>query len=556
MRALPSHPDTVLVNGRIYTVDPDLPWAQALAIREGRILALGTDPEIRGLAGPRTRIIDVGGRLVLPGLWDAHIHFLPWALGRQRVQLADTRSKAEMLARIQARAQETPPGRWLLGHGWNESFWGETEFPTREDLDPVTGTDRPACFTRSDMHCAVVNTAALQAAGITGETPDPPGGVIDRDPRGEPTGVLREQAMDLVFRHVPRPTDAEVEAAMRAGMAELHRLGVTGIHDQRSGNGTEGRRALAAFQQLRQEGDLRLRVACNLFYRDLEHVEALGLRTGLGDAVLRLGHVKLFTDGSLGSRTAWMMEPFLPQPGEPADNRGVNVTPVEEMAAAFRRATVQGFPISVHAIGDQANRVCLDLFEELASVGLQPPVPHRIEHAQTLHPDDLPRFGQLGLTASVQPIHCTDDMDTADLLLGQRGRRMYRFRSLHAAGALLAFGSDAPVSDPNPFLGFHAALYRQRPERMERPAWYPEECLDLPTVIQAYTLGPAQAVGWQALLGSLAPGKRADLIVLDRDLFALAARNVRDDAIARTEVLLTLFDGQVVWADPRTGWSG
>ena len=540
-------PTLILHSGKVYTVDRRQPWAQAVAIRGETILAVGSDDEIRALAGPDTRQIHLEGRLVLPGLCDAHIHFYHWSLGQQQVQLAGTRSKAEMLERIAERAAHTPPGQWIVGQGWNESLWGETEFPTRHDLDPITGPDRPALFSRSDMHGAVANSAALRLAGIDPSTPDPPGGVIDRDPEGKPTGFLRELAIGLVSRHIPQTDGPALDRVLQEGIRTLHRMGITAIHDQRVKEGTDGPRVLRAFQRLRRAGQLPLRVNCNIAARDLEHLEGLGLETGLGDDRLRLGHVKVFTDGSLGSRTAWMLEPFRKvQPDEP-DNLGVNVTPVEEMARDFRRATELGFPISVHAIGDRANRVCLDIFEELASSGLQPPIPHRMEHVQIIHPTDRPRLAQLGITASVQPIHCTDDMDTADLLLGERGAHMYNFRSLAESGALLALGSDAPVSDVNPFLGFHAALFRQRVERMDRPAWYPEERLELPQVIEGYTLGPARAAGWDGLIGSITPGKRADLIVLDRDLFQLVEAGVKGGEVAETRVVLTVFDGDVVF---------
>lgn len=535
-------PTLTLYNGKIYTVDSAQPWAQAVALCGQHILAVGSNDLIRKLAGPETETIDLGGRLMLPGLCDAHVHFLGWSLGRQQVQLAGTRSKAEMLVRIAERAQSLPADAWIVGQGWNESFWGETAFPTRQDLDAVTGSDQPALFSRSDMHAAVANSAALHRAGITPATPDPPGGLIDRDADGQPTGVLRELAMGLVSRHIPDADAVQQEAALRDGMATMHRMGITAIHDQRMKEGTDGPKSLAAFQRLHHNGQLALRVSCNVAAKDLPHVQGLGLRTGLGNDSLRLGHVKVFTDGSLGSRTAWMLAPFEGQ----ADNTGVNVTPVEQMAVEFRKATELGFPISVHAIGDRANQVCLEIFEELADGGLRPPVPHRIEHVQIVDPADLPRLAQLNVTASMQPIHATDDMDTADLLLGPRGAHMYNFRSLLDSGARLAFGSDAPVADANPFLGIHAALFRQRVTRMDRPAWYPDECISLPEAIHAYTLGAAQASGWENVIGSITPGKRADLIVLDRDLFALVAEGAQGSEVAETQVLMTIFDGEIV----------
>lgn len=538
--------DSILINANIYTQNEAQPWAEAVAILHGQIIAVGSGEEMTGLTGPRTRVIDCGGRLMLPGLCDAHIHFFDWSMGRQRVMLEHARSKSEMLELIQARAEETPADAWILGQGWNESRWGVSDFPDRHDLDPVTG-ERPAIFHRSDMHAAVVNSAALGMAGIRAETPNPPGGVIDRDSQGEPTGVLRELAMGLVVDRIPPVTPEEVDRAFVAGMAELHRYGITAIHDQRIKGVYEGPIAIAAYQRLRRAGQLKLRVNTNIAAHDLDHLAGLGLSSGLGDDRLRLGFVKLFCDGSLGSRTAWMLEPFEKErPNEP-ENWGVNVTPVEQMAAEFRRAVSLGFPISVHAIGDRANREVLNIFEGMAQEGLTTAIPHRIEHVQTIHRDDVPRLAALGLTASVQTIHALEDMDTANLYLGQRTANTYAFKWLHDAGTRLAIGSDAPVAPPNPFHGIHAALTRRRMGQPGASSWHPEQRLDLETTLRGYTLSAAEASGWQQTIGSIEPGKRADLVVVDRDIFKLAEAGAPGDELAETQVVMTIFDGEVVW---------
>jgi hypothetical protein len=547
MRRLPTDPDLILHNAHIYTVDPSLPWASAVALRRGVIVAVGDSAAVLGLAGPKTETLDLQGRLVLPGLCDAHIHFLNWSRNLSQVDLATTRSKAEMLERIAEQAQRLPAGAWIVGQGWNESWWGDTDFPTAADLRTVTGAQQPAIFWRSDMHGAVVNDKALELAGITAGTPNPPGGIIDRDESGRPTGVLRELAIRLVSSLIPPPTPNEIASALRLGISRLHALGITAIHDQRMKSDDDGPEALAAYQRLNREGSLSLRVNCNVAARQLPHLAALGLSYGFGDDRLRLGHVKVFADGSLGSRTAWLLAPFVKESAQEPDNLGVCLTPPPEMAQAFRQAAALGFPISVHAIGDRANRECLDIFEELAASAPHPPVSHRIEHVQIIAPQDLPRLAQLNITASVQPIHATDDLDVSDRLLGERGAHMYNFGSLLESGALLAFGSDAPVADANPFLGFHAALYRQRPERMERGPWYRDECISLEQTIRAYTLGAAQAVGWQDVIGSIAPGKRGDMIALDRNLFELAQAPSPGQEIAAAQVDLTLFDGEIVY---------
>lgn len=548
MRQLTCTPTLILHNGAVYTQEASQPWAEAVAIHGQQILAVGSTPSTLALAGPQTALIDLRGRLLLPGLCDAHLHLSQYALGLHRVQLASTRSRAEMLERIAAAAAR--PGDWIVGHGWNESWWGESHLPNAAELDSVTGPERPALFYRSDLHSAVANSAALRVAGLTDQPAAPADPLLDRTPDGQLTGLLREQAIDLVARWIPLPSPAEQDAALAAALATLHRLGITALHAQRLKEGDDGPREWSSLLRLRQTGHLLQRVACNVAAHDLPHLAALGLRAGFGDDYLRLGHVKIFADGSLGSRTAWMLAPFVKlEPAEP-DNCGLCVTPPAQMAAEFRRALDLGFPISVHAIGDRANRTVLDIFAELAGSAAAPPIPHRIEHAQTLDPADLPRLAQLGITASVQPIHALDDMDTADRFLGERADRLYKFRSLQAAGTLLAFGSDAPVADPNPFAGIHAALVRQRPERLPAPPWYGTERISLAQAIEAYTLGPARAAGWETTIGSIAPGKRADLVVVDRNLFELTESEIAQGAIAQTQVQLTLFDGRIVYRTP------
>jgi predicted amidohydrolase YtcJ len=539
-----------LFNARIYTLDEKIPWAEAIAVRKHRIVAIGSNDAVLSMANNATRCIDVEGGLVLPGLCDAHIHFMGYSFRLRELALETTAGKTQALQLVAARAVALPQGAWITGGGWNESRWQTTDFPTAADLDPVTGPDHPTLLTRSDVHSAVANSAALALAGIDAATPNPPGGVIDRGPDGTPTGFLRELAIDLVARHVPQPGADEIDAALRGGVEALHKLGITAVHAQRMKDSNDGADEWAGLLRLREQGDLKLRVSCNIAAHHLTHLAALGLRTGFGDQYLRLGHVKVFTDGSLGSRTAWLLQPFAKLNAGEGDNTGVNVTPPEQMAAEFRQAAELGFPISVHAIGDRANRVVLDIFEELAQTAPTPPVPHRIEHVQIIDPADLLRLAPLGITASVQPIHATDDIDTADLFLGARGAHMYKFRSLFASGALLAFGSDAPVADPNPFLGFHAAMARQRPERMAQGAWYGDERVTLEQTIFAYTLGAARAAGWDKVIGSLTLGKLADMIVVDRDLFALAAQGITGREVADAQILMTIFGGEIVHRKP------
>ncbi len=416
-------PDLILLNASFYTQWPEMPWAEAIAIQNGRIQAIGIAEEILDLADLGTPVIDLDGALVLPGFTDAHIHFHDLARRRQEVDLSTATSLEDALARIAAHAARLPADAWLLGYGWNESHWRPsspnaigasshpsqitdvpTRFPDRHDLDPVTG-GRPAVLWRADLHAAWANTAALAAAGVGPQTPTPPAGVIDRDPQGQPTGILRELAINLLRRAIPAPAEPVFLDNLQAVAADLNRLGVTGVHDQRmKDHAEEGRLALRRYSRLRDEGRLTLRVVCNIEAANLDHLIALGLTSGFGDEWLRLGHVKLFADGTLGTRTAWMLEPY---EGEAA-NTGMYLTPPAQMFEVIQRAHHHGCAISVHAIGDRANREVLDIFAEVMGVGeggkpgeeTSPlRVPHRIEHVQTIQPDDLPRLADWGLIA-------------------------------------------------------------------------------------------------------------------------------------------------------------
>ncbi len=529
-------PTLILFNGNFYTQWPEAPRARAVAIAGGRIVAVGDDATVRALAGPDTQQIDLGERFALPGLTDSHVHLYDWARRRHEVDLAGARSLAAMEQRIRERLGGLAPGQWLTGRGWNETEWAPPRMPHRDDLDRLS-REHPMIFWRSDMHGAVANSAALAAGAVTHETANPPGGLIERDERGEPTGRLFELAINLVRLHIPAPDEAQVDDALRATIRDCHHLGLTGLHDQRMKGHGEGRAALRAYGRLHAARELRLRLTTNVDAEERVHAFALGLHSGFGDDRLQLGHMKIFVDGSLGSQTAWMVEPF----EGTTDNHGVVVTPVEEIYTIIRDAQRHGWAISVHAIGDRANRELLDIFEELApECDPRVPLPHRLEHVQTIQPDDLPRLARLGIVASVQPIHLTGDMVAVDRHWGARGRDTYAFRRLLDSGAILALGSDCPVADPNPFLGIHAAVTRQRPDGSPPGGWYPQERLTVAEAIHGYTLGAARAVARDHQQGRLAPGYLADLIVLDRDLLA-----IDPSEIAATRVEMAMFDGEM-----------
>jgi len=540
-------PSLILHSGKIYTVDDSCPWAEAVAISGHHISAVGDNEQILSMRTPDTETLDLQGRLVLPGLCDAHIHFHEWSLGQRQLMLAGVESKAKMLTAIESWASEQRPDSWILGRGWNETLWPEKEMPIRAELDHVTGGQQPCIIWRSDMHCAVVNSRALEIASVTKVSQDPEGGVIGREEDGGPDGRLFELAINLIIPFIPLLDPMELEEVYVKGMRTLHALGITSIHSQRMKDQAEGPSSFSALLRLRERDALQLRVNHNIAAHDISSAGALGLRSGFGDDYLRLGHVKLFTDGTLGSKTAWMLEPLQSMDAADPHAHGICLTPISEMAVVIEEAGQMGFPVSIHAIGDRANREVLDLLEELSHSLSRQAIAHRIEHVQIIDPLDIPRLAALKVSASLQPIHALDDMDIADDLLGARSNRAYNFRSLVDSGTLVAFGSDAPVADPNPFLGFQAALYRQRPADMSEPSWHPAERLTLEQTIHAYTLGAAAAGGWQDVSGTISSGKRADMIVIDRDLFAIRDEPTDPRAVADTRVMMTIFDGQIVY---------
>lgn len=542
--------DLFLANGKFHTQDPAYPHATAVAMRDGRIWAVGDDEEIRALARPGAQVIDLEGRLVLPGLTDAHFHYYDWALGLHRLALAEATSLADVRERLAQRVNETSPsyppptrggregGVWILGQGWNETRWPEPRQPRRADLDDIA-PDHPVILWRNDLHLAVINSRALQEAAITADTPDPPEGIIDRDESGQPTGILRDLAINLVSAVIPPPTEEETVEAMRDGFTILHRLGLTGVHDYRIMGGADGPPAFRAYQRLRAAGELALRMWMLIPGERLDEAIALGLRTGMGGDYLRVGHVKLFSDGGQGARTAWMLEPY-----QDTGDCGMPLTPMKEIAQAVRKADRAGLAVAIHAIGDRANRELITVFENLTHhvSRFTLHVPHRIEHVQMIRPDDVTRLARLGVVASVQPIHCPDDIPMVEKSVGPRGRFAYPFRDMLDAGVTLALGSDCPVANPNPMFGIHAAVTRQQRDGEPQGGWYPEQRLTVAEAVWGYTMGTALVAGREAELGSITPGKLADLVVLDRDIFA-----IEPVEIAQAQVAMTIFDGRVVY---------
>ncbi len=525
--------DLVVYNGRIYTMDPNAPRARAIAVAGQRILALGSDQEMLDLKAPDGSTIDLMGRAVVPGFIDSHVHFVLFSLKLQEVDLTGSTSKAEVLQRVRDRAEAIRPEEWIVGGGWDRNLWSDPSFPTRKDLDAVSRWN-PVQLYSKDVHSTWANSLALSGAGISRDTPDPAGGEIVRDAAGEPTGILRETAQELVNWAKPAPSPADFQSALRAGLAHAAEVGVTGFHD------CEDEYAFLAFKELEAAGRLTCRVCMHLSASNLDSAIKTGLRTGYGNERVRIGGLKLFADGALGSRSAYMLEPY----SDDADNRGIQVTDGATLRDLIGRASRAGISAVVHAIGDAANREVLDALEEVRRAEPDRRLRHRIEHVQLLNAADVPRLAQLDVIASMQPQHATADIDLVESYWsGERIRGAYAWRSLLNAGTRMAFGSDCPVETMDPLLGIHAAVTRRRVDGYPGPqGWRAEECLTVEEAVRAYTLGAAYASGEEALKGSLTPGKLADLAVLSQDIFRIPPM-----MIAQTRVDLTMFDGQVIF---------
>ncbi len=547
---------SILYNGTIYTLDPSLPRAQALGIRDGRVVAIGSEGKVQAAMGGRAEPINLRGRAVIPALTDAHVHFVNYALARRNLRLDGVADFDAVLERVAAAAQQLPEGAWLLGGGWDHTLWGG-RWPRAADLDALT-PDRPALLVRKDGHSAWANSRALELAGIKDTTPNPPGGIIQREKK-QATGVLLENAIDLVRQHIPGTTQVDRLDAVRAAIVEAHSYGMAGVQIPPGLTAGDGAQTLADLQVLRERGQLDLRCLVHIGLESLDYALRLGLRSGLGDRWLRIGGVKMFADGSLGSETAEMLTHY-----EGRRHFGTATMTDAALNAAVQRAIAGGIAVIIHAIGDAANRRVLDAIElaqsQLSVVnsplqettdGLQTTdhglrtIPNRIEHAQIVHPQDIPRFAQLGVIASMQPIHATSDMDAANRLWGERCATAYAWRALQAAGATLAFGSDAPVEPINPWLGIHAAVTRQRPGGYPAEGWYPQQRIDITSALRGFTVGAAIAAGASHEQGTLVPGMLADLAVLSADPFKISPSDLH---AIQSEI--TIIEGDLVWTRP------
>jgi len=522
-----------LYNARIRTQNPNQPSATAMAIHNGRIEAVGTDADILALACRDDQKQNMGGRVIWPGLTDAHLHMQYYATFLRSVD-AETSTKEECLRRVEERARNAATGQWVTGHGWNQNDW-EGGFGTAADLDAVSH-GHPVFMTSKSVHSAWANSLALQMAGVTAATPDPENGVIGRDTNGRPNGILFESAMELVESIVPEPGMQELAGMFQHSQSVLWKYGITGVHD------FDRRSSFQALQYLDEHDQLRLRVVKSIPVELLPQAAAVGLRTGFGSPFLRMGSVKLFADGALGPRTAAMLQPY---EGE-SEYTGIPMLDAEQIVEYGQEAVKTGISMAIHAIGDRANHEVLNAYEQLrvfeGQIGA-PTLRHRIEHVQILHPDDYGRLASLNVIASMQPIHATSDMFIADKHWGKRSAGAYALRTQLDRGARVAFGSDAPVESPNPFWGMHAAVTRTRHNGQPGPeGWYPEQRLSLQQALDGYTTGPAFAAGLERRLGQLAPGFYADLIAFDSDPFDLPPAELYTVLPAATMVA-----GEWVW---------
>ena len=512
----------LLLNAHIYTQNPSQPEASAIVLDREQIIAVGDADELLAQY-PNAEKQDMGGRMILPGLTDAHLHLQHYSLSLQKID-CETDTKEECLHRVEEHVKKAKSGEWILGHGWNQNVWpippltageglGVRGWPSASELDAIA-PNNPVYLTAKSLHAGWANTTAMRLANITSQTPHPHNGQIQHDTQGNATGILLETAMGLVERAIPESTSDDIANAIEKAQPILWKMGLTGVHD------FDRRESFMALQKLHAQNKLKLRVLKNIPVELLDQAFELGLRAGFGDDWLHIGSIKVFMDGALGPHTAAMFQPYI---GE-GENRGILNMDGEELFEHGRKAAQVGLGLTVHAIGDRANHEVLNAYEQLRAYEKEnhlPALRHRIEHVQVIHPDDAARLGKMNIIASMQPIHATSDMLMADQFWGPgRSTLAYAIKTQLDFGARLALGSDAPVESPNPFWGIHAAITRRRADGSPSvDGWYPEQRLTMAEALEGYTLGPAYAANMEDRLGRLAPGYLADLIVLEKDIF-------------------------------------
>jgi predicted amidohydrolase YtcJ len=528
--------DLIIRNAKVWTVDKDHPTAQAVAVLGDRIVAVGSTDDIEPWRGAHTQMIDAAGRLLLPGLNDSHVHFVDGGLSLDSVQLNDATSAAEFARRIGEQAKKTPKGEWVTSGDWDETKWTPATMPTKELIDSLT-PDIPVFVSRYDGHMALANSVTLRRAGITAQTPDPPGGVVVRDAQGNPTGALKDAAMDYVYKIAPPLShDARLRAVKRA-LAHAASLGVTSVQHMNPEYAD-----IAVYSELLERGELTARIYAAPLISGVDDQVKIGIRRAFGGSFLRIGALKAYADGSLGSSTAYFFEPFSNQP----NNHGLlsdEMHPVSLMRDRMMKADASGLQLCTHAIGDQGISTILDLYGEIVKAHGESDRRFRIEHAQHMAAKDFDRFAQLHVIASMQPYHAIDDGRWAEERIGHdRASRTYAFRTFLNHGVRLAFGTDWNVAPLNPMLGLYAAVTRATLDDKNPNGWFPEQKLTVAEAVEAYTMGSAYAEFQEKEKGSITPGKLADFVLLSDDVFTIDPVKIR-----AVKILTTWVGGKIVW---------
>ncbi len=525
----------VLVNGKIWTGNPKQPEAEAVALRGNQIVAVGSTGDIRVLKSAETPEFDLQGKRVVPGFNDAHVHFFSGGRSLAGPQLRYSKSQQEFRNTLAIYVETVPSGRWITGGEWDHENWSPAQLPTRQLIDDVT-QKWPVFISRLDGHMALANSAALKLAGIDRTTKDIPGGVIVRDAEGEPTGILKDAAQGLISRVIPPPSQEEIILAVRAAQLYANTHGVTSVQDMSASPDV-----VRAYQSMLRNGQLTVRISGHQPLTDWKHLADVGITADFGNGYLHLGAVKGFADGSLGSTTALLFDPYLDSP-KTSGITSAELADPQKMWSDIEQADAAGLQIAIHAIGDKANRTILDFYERLEREHGARDRRLRIEHAQHLTAADIPRFGKMHVIASMQPYHLIDDGRWAEKRIGpERAKMAYAFRTLLDSGATLAFGSDWSVAPMVPLMGIYAAVTRRTLDNKRPDGWVPEQKISVAEAVRAYTMGSAYASFEENLKGSIEPGKLADLVVLTDDIF-----NIDPVKIADTKVFMTIFDGRVV----------
>jgi predicted amidohydrolase YtcJ len=528
--------DLIVTNAKIWTVDKARPSAQAVAALGDRIVAVGSNEEVKTWLELKTKVIDAGGKLLLPGFNDAHVHFVSGGFQLESVQLNDATSAEEFKKRIAAQVKRTQKGEWVQGGDWDETKWTPSQLPTKELIDDLSG-DTPVFVNRYDGHMCLANSAALKLAGVTAKTPDPPGGTIVRDAKGNPTGALKDAAMDYVNKVIPPLSHAQRLHAAQRALEHARALGVTSVQDMAAEDAD-----VTVYAELLERGELTTRIYVAPLIREVDEQAKIGFRHAFGGPYLRVGALKGFADGSLGSGTAYFYEPFLNQPG----NHGLlgeDMHPVSLMRDRVMKADAAGLQLCIHAIGDQAISMILDIYAETDKAHGAADRRFRIEHAQHMAAKDFERFAQLHVIASMQPFHAIDDGRWAESRIGhERASRTYAFRTFLEHGVRLAFGTDWSVAPLNPMLTVYAAVTRQTLDGKNSGGWFPEQKLSVAETVEAYTMGSAYAEFQDKEKGSITVGKLADMVIVSDDLFNIDPVKIRD-----AKVLKTIVGGEVVW---------